>query len=1166
MPRFAAPAAAAWIGCLLVCGPGFGQSSSGTISGRVLDPTGQAIPDATVTVTRGDTGETHRVTTASDGAFVLTSLQPATYRLQVTAGGFKNLDKDGMELSASERLAAGDLKMQVGSLSESVVVKAEVTAVQSVSSERSALLDHEQVTSLMSRGRDVMAMLAILPGTVYDGEGNDTLGVMNSPAAMQGVRGVYNGMNVDGISGNTRSGDHLDTPLNMDAIAEVKVLQNSYQAEYGKGSGSIINVVTRGGTRVFHGGAYYFIRNEDLNANNFFNNQAGTPRARYRYNTFGYNAGGPVSIPNHFNKDREKLFFFFSQEISPNMQPNSLRNYTVPTALERSGDFSQSGVTIKDPFNNNAAFPGNVIPANRVDPNMQKLVNLFPLPNFTNTAISKGQYNFQVSDSEQKPVAQEILRLDYYATSKLRISFRGMDMVNHNKGLNSTTDKYTWATNIGPMDYSTTGPNLGTTITYTISPTVVNELVAGYALWTENQIIDSSVMSKLEKKGYGITLGQIYPANNPLGILPAMSFGGVTNAATTSYDARFPMQDDASTWSLSDTLSKVWKQHLFKVGVQGEYVVYNQFHTGSANFAGAFDFNGATSNLNTTGYAYANALIGEFNTYTESNNRDDYSPVTPILEGFVQDTWRVTPRLTLELGMRFTAGIPQYPSNNAAATFVPSLYHPANAPLLYQPILNSTKQRVAVDPRTGTLYPASYIGLLIPGTGNPDNGIVVSGTAGYPQSLVDYKGILPAPRLGFAWDPFGDGKTAIRGGGGFMYNPRNGSGILGDLSANPPLILNPAEYYGTTATFLTATGINGVSGFKHSLNRANSAPVAYNASFGIQRNVGFDTVIDVAYVGSFGRHIGQTRDINAIPYGARGLPQNLDPTNSNKPYPDNFFRQYQGYASIPFLNFDGNSSYHSLEIQANKRFSHGLQFGTAFTWSKAMDYDEGDQGTIAANLPRTYANYGLAAYNRARALTFYYTYDLPRASRVVNHRVVRTALDGWELHGITRFVTGGPLYWGGGSSSQSFLGTGNLTSGADITLGGDGWRPVAVGKAVLPDSQRGYNQWFNTDAFVPPPVNCTGIGCIGTSGPVIANGPGTNNFNLSLVKRFAVREKYRAEFRAEAYNAFNHTQWSAVNTSPKWNQTTGQQTNGQFGEPTSARDPRILQFGLKLSF
>src|SRR6266540_6465059 len=227
------------------------QTSSGTVSGRVLDGQGQPVPGATVTLTRQDTRETRIFVTDQAGEFVFTSIQPGTYDIAVDLQGFKHYEKKGLALSASDRLSAGDLILEVGGVSESVEVRAEVSPVQSVSSERSAVLDSNQVSNLMSRGRDVMALLAILPGVVEDDEGANALGVFNSPASVSGTRGIYSGMNVDGISGNVRSGDHIDNPVNMDAVSKVKVLMNSYQADYGKGAGAIINIVSKGGTRKF---------------------------------------------------------------------------------------------------------------------------------------------------------------------------------------------------------------------------------------------------------------------------------------------------------------------------------------------------------------------------------------------------------------------------------------------------------------------------------------------------------------------------------------------------------------------------------------------------------------------------------------------------------------------------------------------------------------------------------------------------------------------------------------------------------------------------------------------------------------------------------------------------------------------------------------------------
>ena len=1167
------------LACLIFTGIGMAQSSSGVISGRVLDTTADAIPGATVVLTRQGTGETRTFITSALGEFVLTSIQPGTYDLEVRAQGFKNLQKTGLVLSASERLSAGDLKLQLGSVSESVDVKADATPVQVSSSERSAVIDTHQITNLMTRGRDLMGLLVILPGVVNDGEGSDSLGVFNSPASISGTRGVYGAMNLDGISGNTRSGDHLDTPINIDAVAEVQVLQNTYQAEYGKGAGGIINVVTKTGTRQYHGLAYYYVRNEAFNANNFFSNRQGFARGRYRYNTVGGYLGGPVYIPGKFNSDKQKLFFFYSQEYLPNQEPNGPRNYTVPTALERAGDFSQTFdskgklITVSDPFNRDSSgkaipFARNVVPPSRLDPNMLKLLNIFPLPNATGKN-NNGAYNYQIQDTLWRPGQQQSLRVDYNISNNLHAFFRGTNEGTHNKGPASTVNRFAWMPDAN-VDYALTGPNVGGAVTWILSPTLVNEAIVGYALWTETQIVPDQWLAEVQRNKLGVTLGQLYPQQNPLNLIPAMSFGGISNVATTAWEGRFPMRDEASSWSFTDNLSKIWNTHQFKIGVQWEHVHYLFEQSGKNDiFAGSFAFGPNSNNPFTdSGYAYANAVLGYFNTYTESTNRSQYSPVTPILEWYVQDSWRVKPRLTFDIGVRFTAGFPQYPDNNVAATFVPSLYDPSKAPLLYLPGLDKNKQRVAVDPRSGATLPSTYIGQIVPGTGNPKNGIVVSGDPNYPRALVDFQGIMAAPRAGFAWDVFGDGKTALRGGFGVNYNPRNGSGILGDLSTNPPLVLTPTENYGTTKDYLNLVGTQSPSDFSHSLNRSNIPARVYNTSLGIQRRIGFQTVFDVAYVGSFGRHIGQTTDINLLPYGTRFLPQNQDPTQTgNKPMLDQFLRPYFGYGSIPWLQFDGNSSYHSLQVQLTRRLSHGLQYGVAWTWSKAMDYSDGDQGKVTTFLSRRIYDYGEASYDRTHVLAIHYLWDIPRASRLVNNGVVKKLFDNWEISGITRFQSGAPL-------SLGILGTGAFTPSTDITGGGDGWRPIMTGNPILPSDQRTVEHWFNASAFAPPvlpgnaPADLAGVMrilALGNTPPTIARGPGLSNFNVALFKIIPIGEHVKATFRAEAYNVFNHTQFRAVDVAPQWDKN-GVQTKPLFGQVTSARDPRIMQFALRLSF
>ena len=1143
------------------------QTSSGTIAGRVVDTQGNAIPGAAVTLTKSDTRETRTFTSDESGEFVFASIQPGVYDIAVDLQGFKRVEKKGLALSASGRLSAGEFRLEVGSISESVEVRATVSPLQAISGERSAVLDSNQVMNLMSRGRDVMALLTILPGVVDDDEGADALGVFNSPAAISGTRGIYNGMNVDGISGNVRSGDHIDNPVNMDAVAEVKVLMNSYQAEYGKGAGAIINIVSKGGTRTFHGAAYDYVRNEHFNANSFFRNRQQLPRGKYRYNTFGSNLGGPIFVPGRFNTGKEKLFFFVSQEWLRNVQPNGPRNYTVPTVLERLGNFSQSvdvsslrPIVIRDPATGQP-FPGNIIPGGRIDPNMQRLLNVFPMPNVTPDADH--HYNLQLADALERPVRQELLRVDYNVSSKLRAWVRGWHQSVHNKGLASTTNNFTWG--IGPMDYHTGGPSVGGNVTWIVNPTLVNEFTFGYSTWDESQIIDPGVVAQLQKANLGVTLGQLYPANNPLGVIPAMSFGGITSAANASYNSRFPLYDQANTWSGSYSISKLWRLHQFKAGIQAERAVYYQFHTGSANFAGSFNFGTTTTNPGDTGNAYANALLGNFQTYTEATSRATYAPLTRILEWYGQDSWRVTPSLTLDLGVRFTAGLPQLPIGHDASSFVPSLYDPAKAPALFRPGFDARGNRVAIDPTCPTCppQPAQLIGFLVPGTGDPNNGMVKSGTPGYPDGLVDYQGILAAPRFGFAWNPGANQQTVVRGGFGENFNPRNGPGILGDATGNPPQILNPQQFNGNTATYLQVGGFQSVSNINQSLNRTNPPVRVYNTSIGIQRQLGFNTMVDVAYVGSFGRHIGQKHNINQVPYGARFLPQNQDPTRPDTPLPDNFFRPYPGWGSINFLSFDGTSRYNSLQTHVVHRFSHGMEFGGSYTLSKALAYTNGDQGTVAANNSRDVWNYGLASYDRTHTATVHYSVSLPRASHVVRSALIKAIFDDWQFNGTMKVYSGAPLRWGqttGAGDPNQVLDNANLTPSVDLTGGGDGWRPTLVGDPTLPASQRTFDHWFNTAAFGRPAP-----GDRGNAGPVVVRGPGINNWNMSLFKNVRTGRRTNVQFRAEAYNVFNHTQFSAVNTDPRFD-AQGNQVNLAFGQVTAARDPRIMQFALRVGF
>src|SRR5881394_1832227 len=339
----------------------YAQTTSGRISGQVVDPSGAAVVDATVMLRNQLTGDTRTVKTLGSGEFVFVGILPGEFAVLIQAPGFKRFEKHDLKLSASERLSAGTLRLELGAVTESVNVTTEATPVQSQSGERSALLDNNELQHLSTPGRDALALVRLLPGVVKDGEGASQLGTQ-SAGAVSGTREVSNSISLDGVNGNPRGGgNRFDTPLNMEAVSEIKVLLNNYQAEYGQSGGAIVNITTKSGTRNFHGEGYYYGRNEALNANNTFNNKTGLARPRYRFNTVGYNVGGPVYWPGRFNSDKNKLFFFFSQEIWPTHTPGTARYFMMPTALERKGDFSQSvdkqgdKVTLADPKNCGAA-------------------------------------------------------------------------------------------------------------------------------------------------------------------------------------------------------------------------------------------------------------------------------------------------------------------------------------------------------------------------------------------------------------------------------------------------------------------------------------------------------------------------------------------------------------------------------------------------------------------------------------------------------------------------------------------------------------------------------------------------------------------------------------------------------------------------------------------
>jgi hypothetical protein len=477
--------------------------------------------------------------------------------------------------------------------------------------------------------------------------------------------------------------------------------------------------------------------------------------------------------------------------------------------------------------------------------------------------------------------------------------------------------------------------------------------------------------------------------------------------------------------------------------------------------------------------------------------------------------------------------------------------------------------RVGRDLVTGATVPAVLIGGLVPGTGDLNNGIVVATDKSYPDGFKTRPPLLPEPRAGFAYDLSGTGKSAVRGSFGMFHNTRMSGNVNWQATRNPPLQLNPQIFYGSMDTLLQSAGFNfpsDVQGFE----KDTHTPTLYSYSIGVQRDIGWGTVVDAAYVGSQSRNLLQTQNLNLVPYGARFAPANQDPSRPGSPLPDNFFRPYPGYANLWFFENIGKADYNALQLQANRRFAKGFQFGVAYTYSRSRDFSSNNETGTGANMQvATYQdpavwNWGLSSYDQPHVAAINYTWDLPKASAKWNNAVTRALLDNWQLSGLSIFASGNPVY-------VVFT----TTDGADITGGGDTTRftggpgattptagagvPLLVGDPNL--SGRGLLAWFNTAAFARPPR-----GNPGDSPKDVVRGPGVTNSDVTLFKNIPLGSgQRRLQLRWEIYNVFNQTQFATVDSTARFDPL-GNQVNARFGQVISTRPPRIMQVAIRVVF
>lgn len=1128
------------------------QIVTGSIAGTVRDPSGLAVPAAKVVLRQPETGRERRLETSERGDFVISGLDAGRYTLTVTAAGFKKLELRDVNLATGERLPLGDLNMEIGQLTETVSVTERGAVVQTQSAERADVITSTQVENLAIRGRNVQDLMSLLPGVVTSNpqEGLSSTSTIN----VQGARATMNNISVDGVPATDMgNGSQLKVTVSQDAVAEVKMLVSNYQAEYGRMAGSNIQIVTKSGTRDFHGLLSWFKRHEQFNANSFFNNQQGVRKGKYRYNTYTYNVGGPVLFPGlKFNKDRDKLFFFFHQEFWPT-ESVSKGQVTVPMALEAQGNFSQTvdvnnrAIVVRDPYNNNTPFAGNIVPASRANQSGLALLKFFPAPNFLDRGISRGQYNYVFQDPNSTPKRATTLKLDYNINPNNIVVFGYSVFKDVSEGaFGTTTASGNWP--IMRKNWTSTGKS--TTLRYTriISPSMLNEFSFGWLNQPADNFYAESELKKMQRDTVGFRIGQFTPKANPLNIIPNATFGGVPGAANIQTEGRFPLYNRYHLVNFSDNLTLTRGGHNLKIGTYIETFYRNQKK--SVNFVGTFNFAQSSTNPLDTGYAYANAALGVFNTYSEISGEAWMKVRTGGYEFFAQDNWKVTRKLTLDYGLRLYVLLPIWEMDDFMAGFVQDRYDPKKAMRLIEPGFDAQRRRVGVNPVNGQIYSAAQIGAIAPGAGDPSNGMLAAGAdKSYPRALIDNRGIQWGPRIGFAYDLTGNGKMAVRGGFGMFYNRFFTELFSNTLVGQPPLLNEPVINFGEMNTFLSSTGLLYPQAV-FSADRAGKLPTLMNFSLSVQRDIGWGTMVDVGYAGSLGRHLQWRRDINSIPMGANFNPRNFDSTlTGGRPLPPAFLRPIIGYNAITSIEGAASSNYHSLQATLRRRFIKGLQFGLAYTWSKALAYNDSDTEAISSLINPRVWSYGLADYDRTHNLKINYVWDGPKFAG--RNPLQRHVLGNWSLSGITSFMSGAPV--GIGFSTTTAL---------DITgSGSQGARVVLTGNPVLPRSQRTFDRAFRTDV-----VRLPAVGTIGNAAITNFRGPGMNNWDLAAFKNFPLYERLKLQFRWELYNAFNHTQFSGVDATARFDSNTGEQLNSRLGQYTAARTPRIMQFALRLSF
>lgn len=1170
---------------------------TGALTGTVRDSSGAVVSGAEVKITSAAGGNDRSTVTNSDGDYLAAGLPGGTYSISVSAQGFKAFKADGVVLRVGQK-ARVDATLAVGSVASEVVVQGEeLNQVETQSSELAGTVTGNQVSQLQLNGRNYTQLLALTPGaTNQSGADEPGTGLATVAYSVNGGRTEYNNWEVDG-GNNMDDGSNttLMTYPSIDAISEVRLLTSNYGAQYGRNGSGTVEVETKSGTNQFHGDAYEFVRNDAFNARNWF-----LPNVPpYKKNDFGYTIGGPVFIPNHYNTSKNKTFFFWSEEWRRERIP-AVFNAPVPSLAERgcttatpgcagtSGDFSELCPGVDCPINpaTGNPFPGNIVP---IDPNAVPLLAQISLPN----SGGPGNWTYNASGVQPTTWREELVRVDQNVGDKVHATVRYI-----HDSWNSVSPVPLW-TNAGTYPtiqdaYGQPSTSLVLHVAANVTPTLLNEFVFSYST---NHIVFQNQGAWQRPAGYDLALFQNGFGG---GKLPGIQLNGGTAFNGIGEDAGYvpngPVNSNPS-YTFRDNVNKIVGPHNLQFGAYVVASEKNELPQFEPSVNGFITFD--TGFAGSTGDPFSDLLTGNIASFGQASGQPKYYLRYKIVEPYFQDDWHVNSRLTLNLGLRLSLYGTVYENKHQAFNFDPTKY------VQGQTFLN----------------PDGTVG------GNVNNGLVQCGVGGIPRGCATGHLFNPAPRIGFAWDPAGNGKTALRGGYGIFFEHTNGNeAVATALEGSPPLVQNPVQRdIGTT---FDAAGNIVQSGYSLvgaavgaqfpqsvvSIPQKQTWPYMQQWHLDLEHEFPGHVVGVASYVGSKGTHLGQRLDINQL----QPVPDSQNPykigefmgegghddcgtgtTPSGVPIPGlvggvptagtpsiNFFiacgnsadpfRPFLGFSDIRRQQNTASSIYHGLELSARKTVG-SVQLSGSYTYSHSIDdASSGADGSFVDSYDPA-LNRGSSNFDQRHVFTLSYIWSLPFAKGT---GLTHTVLGGWQWTGITTVQTGTPF-------SVTNAGEGQVSSdnaGVGNGIGTGSW-PDLIGdpNAAPPPGSAANNGFgpllYNPLAFAPP----RGL-TFGDAGRNLLRNPRQTNFDMALFKHFAITERMGFEFRAEAFNVFNHTEFGYIygdagsaagnsgitaysNSIGCYEFTTDPNCLGNgLLRPAGAHNPRILQLGLKFLF